>query len=390
MAKETKKVPTSALCLEDPENSVQAFAESDGDEEPRIRMTAYSGAVIKDHWYWGDLVLNVAGMKKASPTIPILQDHFTSQKIGFTRKVLTDDNKVVFDPKSSKLVSTPYAEEFVKLSKEGFPFQCSVYARPTKIVELAEGESQEVNGFKFSGPGTIFDKWTLKEGSVCTFGYDSKTSATAFSEGQVEELELEVDVPVTSSEDAAMFAKNLLDQKGGEEGMDLEKLKAEYPELYKAILAEGVAQAEAQFSQERDGFTQTIDGLRTQLSDQGERIAKMEKQTALDKEAAALANADRLFAEAFAESDVPDRWKGKVRNQVNHQKFVNDDGDLDEKGFSEAVEAELKDWEEKGATSSVSGFAQAVEDDTEGDETPLAEENKEVAKDLLARAGQKE
>ena len=302
--KKTQKVPIPALCLDDPEQRVQAFVEKQSGEEAKIRMVAYSGKPIKDHWYWGDLVLNVHGMFKSSPVIPILEDHFTSRKVGFTKKIITENNEVEFDPNSSKLVSTEYAEEFVKLSQEGFPYQCSVYGRPTKVLRLGEGEEYNVNGFLFKGPGSVWDKWGLKEGSICTFGYDGKTSAAAFSKDQFEELDYDEEGgDAVVLVDLDKFATE--NEEGGENTMDMAKLKKDHPELYKEILRKGREEAQSAFSQEREGLTTQISELNTQLTNQGERIAEMEKQSALNQERTAASEADRIFTECFSNSDVP-------------------------------------------------------------------------------------
>jgi hypothetical protein len=82
MKKESVKLSKEALRFTD----TGTFAKSEVFEEGKqrsLKMTAYSGKVIKNHWYWGNLAIDTAGLKLSKKEIPILSDHDTSKKIGF-------------------------------------------------------------------------------------------------------------------------------------------------------------------------------------------------------------------------------------------------------------------------------------------------------------------
>ena len=87
MFKKTVKLTRGAMQLVD-ENCFAAvrFTDGDGEKKPQLDMLAYSGGIIKGHWYWGDLAIDLSGMSFPKKKFPILEDHMTDKKIGFAKK----------------------------------------------------------------------------------------------------------------------------------------------------------------------------------------------------------------------------------------------------------------------------------------------------------------
>jgi hypothetical protein len=334
--KETVKINKAALCFSNVGSLITLSAKEEG-KQRSIAMTLYSGKLIKGHWYWGDLAIDTAGIKMAKKNIPILEDHDTSKKIGFGSFATNEKHELV--AVENTFVDTSFANEFQRLSDQGFPYEASLSGRPTKIQRLMEKEEAEVNGFTMKGPGTIWRESVLKEGSIVTFGADSHTKSVAMAEN--EEFDMEVD-------------ETLLKDK--EVVMDLIKLKAEHPALYEEVVLLGVKQAEATFAPvktnlegqvtsltaERDALKKTSTGLE-------DRLLKLEKVSTLQAEEAIKVKADGIVTTKLASSKVPARLHAKVRKQLNHQIFVKDNA-LDETAFSAAVDVELKDWVSEGNT----------------------------------------
>lgn len=176
--------------------------------------------------------------------------------------------------------------------------------------------------------------------------------------------------------------------------MDMKELKEKHPDLFAQVIEEGKKaakeEAEGAFSQERQQFQAQLDTTNQKLSETLDRTAKMEKELALAREGQLKAEADKLFAEIFADSDIEPRLEPKVRNQINHSKFVKDDK-LDVEAFTKAVEDEIKDWETRLPSSGVSGFSNPNDHDDDSDSEnnkKFSEENKSITNDLLSRAGQ--
>jgi len=344
MTKESLKLNKSALCFTD----VNTFAKSEPSEEgkPRnLKMTAYSGKIIKGHWYWGDLAIDTAGMKFAKKDTPILQDHSTDKKIGFGSFIVNDKHEVVAE--DTTYVDTPFAAEFIKLSDQGFPFEASVYARPSKVQRLMEDEIAEVNGFTMKGPGTVWRESVLKECSIVTFGADSNTKSAAMSED--EEVVMEVEQKTTINKEV---------------NMDLAKLKAEHPDVYAEAVAIGKTEANEAFvpikaalDAQIVGLTADKEKLTADNKDVSTRVLSLEKAAILTKEIGIKASADAVVAEKVKTANIPERLLPKIRKQLNHEMFIKDD-QLDVTAFSAAVDAELKDWSPaEGEESSILGMS---------------------------------
>jgi len=382
------KIPKGALRFVGAGQTACAFAADDGKE--RIQMTVYTGGVIENHWWWDNLIMDLEGVKFRQKVYPILENHETDRKVGFHQKpIVTADGGIQLDPEKSGFVDTPHSQEFRKLSKEGFPYQASLYGKPSKIQRFGEDEEVVVNGHKVKGPGTVWREWEYKESSVCVFGWDSKTKSSAFSRDEEEEVDYleEGGEETLTLDEEGDTNKN---SEGGENIMDLKEFKTKHPDLFSQVIEEGKSlgrqEAESQFSDERKSFQEQIDSMNSKFSETEERTAKMEKELTLSREEAMKSRADKLFAEIFADSDVEPRLESKVRNQINHSKFVKEDR-LDEEAFSKAVQDEIADWESRMAPTDVRGFSSSGDEAGEGSDQ-LSEENKSVVSDMLSRAGQ--
>ena len=330
MSKETKKITKGALCFTEAGSLVQ-LKQNEG-EPKTLLMTAYSGKIIKNHWYWGDLAIDTAGIKMSKSKIPVLHDHETDQKIGFGKFIVNDKHEIVAE--DITFVDTPIANEFIKLSAEGFPYEASIQARPNKITRLAEGETADVNGFTMKGPGTVWRESVLRECSVTTFGADANTKSVAMSENE----DVEVEVEETKFESK-------------EEGnMTLAELKAAHPELFAEIVAIGTAEAEKGFSEVKAALEAQVTALSAEKqslvtlnAETDKRVLALEKESALRKEEGIKASAEMIFSDLMAKNSIPERLQPKIRKQINHGSFVAEDV-LDVTAFTAAIETELKDW----------------------------------------------
>jgi len=387
MDKETYKISKGALHFMDRDCFAKVNVTDDGKDH--MDMVAYSGGIIKDHWYWNNLAIDLDGMEFPNPKYPVLENHETSRKIGFSGKPTIDGalriNNVEF-------VETPESLEFRSLSKKGFPYEASIYAKPTVVERVSEGAKVEVNGFSLRGPGTVWRKCIYKEASVCVHGFDSNTKATAFGTEEIE---------ITLQE---LNAKSDQTNKsiGKEVGkMNFEEFKEEHPDLLTEITenirTEVTDELTTQFDQEKKDlektlkakFTQEREGLEGKVQGLEEKVLKSEKSEAIRREKELKLEAKVLWVNKLAESDIPDRLYEKVMGQISHDSFVKDDV-LDEEAFGKAIDAEIKDWEDKGMTSSVLGVGFPVKD-TEGTEAKKlkleTEEDDKLAEDLFQLSG---
>ena len=273
------------------------------------------------------------------------------------------------------------------MSQEGFPYQSSIHGIPKVVERLEDGEKAEVNGFSIKGPASIWRKSVLREASVCVFGADKQTSSKAFSKDPKIAEELDVEYIGTGSQEQ-------FNETTGEEvnvRMDINELKEKHPELVKQIADEAVAVAESKFAEKEDTMQAQVTKLSDKVEKQDKQILQFEKNETKRREGELRHQADRIWDTKLSESDVAERLYSKIRKHVDYNKFVNDDV-LDVAGFSEAVDAEIKEWEKMGATSTVLGAGSTereLEDGENHEAQQLEAENDDLANDLLGRVGQK-
>lgn len=190
---ETKRtVPAKALCF-----NVGAFefaaAKADakpGDKVP-VKLLGRTGQPIS-HWYWGNVVHDMAGMKLHKERLPIDYCHYADEVIGYL-----DD----FDTKSGDLLAAgelvPFkaddrASEVIFKSSEGIPYEASINfgGAPMRLEELQRGTSATVNGHVVQGPAIIIREWTLRGIAICPYGADMNTK-TELSADQ-DEIEITI------------------------------------------------------------------------------------------------------------------------------------------------------------------------------------------------------
>jgi len=173
-----KAIPRQAMHFEAPDIQI-------GDNGPDaktapVKMVARSGKPV-EHWYWGNVVHDLAGMQLSKPKIPIDYCHDCDEVIGYANKFDTSTGDLII---SGALVPfTPDADdkasEVLYKAKEGVPYEASINFGGDGIVieEVAPGFSTPVNGYQFQGPGIVIRKWPLRGVAICPYGADMNTSA---------------------------------------------------------------------------------------------------------------------------------------------------------------------------------------------------------------------
>ena len=176
-----KSLPRGAFRLDGGGSAIVQFEEAGENQpkKPKLKMEAYSGQVIKDHWYWGNLGISLNGMKFTKDRYPLLQQHDVDTRLAHIGKPVVANNKLMAPEDDVVFLDNDAAKKFLEESSKGFPFQASIYAKPTKVIRLDEDQEHECNGFMVKGPGAVWLESEFKEMSVCVFGADSNTSAAA-------------------------------------------------------------------------------------------------------------------------------------------------------------------------------------------------------------------
>jgi hypothetical protein len=178
----------------------------------------------------------------------------------------------------------------------------------------------------------------------------------------------------------------------------LEELQEKYPEFTKQLadqvtekVTEKVTDELAKkFKKEKDDLANENTKLSKTIDDQGESIVALEKKDILRSERELKAVADQMVEQKLAASEVPERLFIKIRKLLNHNKFVKDDK-LDTEAFAEAIDNEIKEFEEAGVTKSVLGFGSTGRTDEDSDslaEKKVDEEDDKAVDGLYKMSGE--
>ena len=141
----------------------------------KFSMLAYGGGAMKCAGWRYPVVVDLAGLKQAAPSIPIRLQHDAAQGVGHSTEV--NNNGSNLRAKGIISRSTPAAQEVAASGKQGFPWQASVGLSVEESQFVGENETAQVNNRKHSGPLTIARKSTLNEISFVDLGADTQTSA---------------------------------------------------------------------------------------------------------------------------------------------------------------------------------------------------------------------
>jgi uncharacterized protein YdaT len=321
---------------------------SGGDDGPKtFAMTAYTGAIMPDI-FGGSIAVDVDGIEfQGKKRYPILEEHNRERKIGVANKKPDTSNKQVYIDNVIPL-SNEKAQEFMTNLEDGFPYQSSISIRPRKIEEVPEGETAEVNNLKFKGPGIIVRSSRFKEASVCVFGRDENTKVQENSEDE-EEFEVEVinfnseseeECPETHTIGSEKDNKKKNSHEGG--SMEWKDFKEQYPELAQQI--------ESQFSEKDEQIAEKdrqIKELSDTNSNMTERLKALEKNEAIRREKELQDEAASLIDKQLKQSSIPEHIHDKVHRQFSHKDYLDQEGNLDVEKFTEAVKAEVEDWDNR-------------------------------------------
>jgi hypothetical protein len=171
----TKKVPAKALQFD----STLQFAVEGGDDPSLvpISMLGRSAQPIY-HWYWGNVVHDMAGFSTDHATVAVDYRHDDDEPIGYLDKFTADNNGLHVQGYLISLNPTDPDDrvaKMTKLSKAGVPYQASIFFEVAKMEQVQPGASAEVNGYAIEGPAIIIRQWSLRGMAVCLYGADGRT-----------------------------------------------------------------------------------------------------------------------------------------------------------------------------------------------------------------------
>jgi len=161
----------------------------------------------------------------------------------------------------------------------------------------------------------------------------------------------------------------------------LADLKKEHPELVAQIQEETRTEVTAELQPEIERLTTENEGLRTSHENLESDVRELKKKDTIRTHGERKAKAASIWDTELADSTIPAEMHEKVRESVTHDKYVKDDV-FDVEAFTEAVSAEIKDWETRLSVSyqestvqgkSVTKKTVTADDDDDDDEVWEAE-----------------
>ena len=177
-------IPASACTL-----SACAFEvgdNGDGSKSAPVRLVARSGQPI-DHPYWGKVAHDLSGMHMHKSRLALDYVHDSKEVIGYLNKFDIESGDLVTSGALVPFKESDRATEILYKMGEGVPYEASINfgGEGIQVQEVFAGESTEVNGYQFEGPGVVIRSWPLRGVAVCPYGADMNTeSAAAFSDSK--------------------------------------------------------------------------------------------------------------------------------------------------------------------------------------------------------------
>ena len=346
MEEENKNSAPINACIFEQDCCEVRFAEaSDQVTEDRFSIIAYSGGIIPNHWFWGNIAFDLSGTRFDKKKTPVLEEHFTANRIGFTTKQeVTDDVRV-----EGRFLSNPKAAELRNDIKDGFPMQASLFIQPENIEHVKEGEKTEVNGRQLKGPGTVFRKARIKEVSMCAFGADSNTQSKAFAGGGKRVIDFNVN------------SKETIMEKENRPELSAETFAADYPQLHKELVeqarAGGVESERARFKEITDVCGDDHELAATLF------VEGADLNSALSAKNAKLTEANRQLTEQMAEKaeenkEAVDPAKAEFSDDAAKQKAEKKDTKpkTDEERFAEEFNSDAKIQAEFGGAGGLADY----------------------------------
>jgi len=141
----------------------------------RFDVVAYTGGMMQVEGYKLPVVVDLAGMTFGKSIVANL-DHQRSQRVGNVSAHTIDGGQLTLSGYAS--AATPYRDEVVASAADGFVWQASIEASPTKMDDIPAGRRVKANGQEFEGPFHYVTASTLKGFAFVSHGADDNTTVT--------------------------------------------------------------------------------------------------------------------------------------------------------------------------------------------------------------------
>lgn len=140
----------------------------------RFSVVAYTGKPMDIRGYELPVVVDLAGLTFRNQVQANL-DHDSTQRVGQVDSIDNDGRRLVLSGLLN--AATPFRDEVIASSKDGYKWAASIEAKPTKIETIKANQKATVNGQSIEGPVYVTRKAVLSGFAFVAEGADDDTSA---------------------------------------------------------------------------------------------------------------------------------------------------------------------------------------------------------------------
>ena len=269
------EIPAAACCMVMGEPELGDNGE--GAKSAPVRLVARTGKPI-EHWYWGNVVPDLAGMRVHKSRLPIDYAHDSKEVIGYLNRFDVDSGDLVTSGALVPFRDSDRATEIIHKAQAGVPYEASINfgGDGIKVEEIAEGQVAQVNGYQFAGPGVVIREWPLRGVAICPYGADANTESAVMASGD-KTFAAALVTAAAATEEHSMSEASVdaaAEQAETPEAAELERIEA-------VEVEDNEAQDEAELAVESDSAVETPEAEAdesAELSEDSEDAANEDEQ----------------------------------------------------------------------------------------------------------------
>lgn len=259
-----------------------------------ISGVAYSGAVVPQHGFWTNLIVDLDTLRIEREGMPLLRDHMPSQVAGFASARI-ENNQVLIDGKISS--KTSHGQEIMALAEDGFGWQLSLGIYEGEIEEVVNAV---VNGIELES-ATVLRNGLLRENSVVAIGADMNTNSTILSQQMGDTKLMEIKMSKKAYAALACACGGHADDTPEE----LEKKASEKAKLAKEEQEKDIAAKQVE-----------IDELKKQIADKQAEIDAIKAEEESEERTEKIEQAVKEKGIKFSAEKIAEAAKSKEKTEV--------------------------------------------------------------------------
>jgi len=251
-------------------------------EKIPFEMFARSAEAI-DHWYWGPIVHDMAGIKNKE-RIPVDWCHDYDEQLGYGDQIEAGNDGLRVLGALVPYGPDDRGREIAHKARAGVPYEASIdWSGGPAVLEFVEfGQETEANGLKFAGPICVARSWYLSAIAICPHGADNSTTTTfaAGSGGEVAISILGKGKNPMSDEQFSKEERTRWREKFGDvglvyldDGLTWDQATEKQHAAEVSALKGQLADQAAAFEQERKQFAEKVAGLEAKIGELEKRLS---------------------------------------------------------------------------------------------------------------------